>query len=106
MVHMDREEFLHVTGVEPETFDQLEDGEKIQLFNAVGHAVGQANNPEDAQRLASEAIRVCCEGWQRSMNTMARFVVPPGESDSVASLEHKWSKLRKKVGLAEQPQEV
>jgi len=103
---MNRNEFLHVTGVEPETFDQLSDGGKIQFLNAVGYAVNQAKDPEDAERLASEAIRSCYEDWQSAMQTVARFIVPPGESDSVASLEHKLSMLKKKVGLVEQPQEA
>jgi len=106
LAHMDKEEFFRVTGVEPETFDQLKDGTKVQLLNAVGHAVGQAQNPEDAQRLATEAVLSCCDNWKKSMQNIARFIVPPGESDSVASLEHKLSKLRQKVGLADQPQEV
>src|SRR3989344_956981 len=105
MAHMDKDEFLRVTGVEPETFDQLEDGSKVQLFNAVGHAISQANNPEDVQRLATEAVLSCCDGWKKSMQNIARFIVPPGESDSVASLEYKLSQLKQKVGLADQPQE-
>lgn len=94
---MDKEEFLRVTGVADETFSRLEDGAKVQLLNAVGHAISEAKNSGDAERLASEAVRVCCEGWNRAIEYVTQFVVPPGETHSPASRAYELSRVEAKV---------
>ncbi len=104
--HMEKTQFLDLTDIDSNTFDRLSSSDRLELFAACDRAIEHASNHEEAKILAAEAVARVTKEWRECIKHLSYYVVPPGETESVASLENRLKRLKQRVGLSDSPQSV